>query len=309
MIMADTWRLARKRSALQTRAHVIQAIREYFISGGYLEVDTPLLIPAPAPEAHIDAVPASAGFLHTSPELCMKRLVAAGYDRIFQICHCWRAGERGRLHHPEFTMLEWYRTGADYLSLMVECEALFRHILGRIAMAETFTCHGREIRLSGTWERLSVREAFQRFAGVSMEESLANDMFDELMVERIEPFLGWDRPVFLHDYPAARAALARIKNDDATVAERFELYICGIELANAFSELTDPLEQRARFVSQIAQRGAAGHPTYPLPDKFLAALAEMPPVAGIALGIDRLVMLLRNASCIDEVVAFPPEEL
>jgi lysyl-tRNA synthetase class 2 len=129
------------------------------------------------------------------------------------------------------------------------------------------------------------------------------------MVERIEPFLGWDRPVFLHDYPAARAALARIKNDDATVAERFELYICGIELANAFSELTDPLEQRARFESEIAERAAAGHPIYPLPDKFLAALAEMPPVAGIALGIDRLVMLLRNASGIDEVVAFPPEEL
>ncbi len=272
-------------------------------------MDTPLLIPAPAPESHIDAIPAGQWFLHTSPELCMKRLLAAGYERIFQICRCWRADERGVRHLPEFTMLEWYRTEADYRDLMRDCEELVRSVA--VAMGHGTTIRYREavIDLASEWERLSVREAFGRYTDSSMGEALANDTFDLLMVEKIEPRLGIRRPTFLYDYPAERSALARLSPSDPTVAERFELYVNGLELANAFSELTDPAEQRQRFESEAADRAERQRTVYPLPEPFLNELATMPTAAGIALGIDRLVMVLLDAATIDEVVAFIPEEL
>jgi lysyl-tRNA synthetase class 2 len=303
------WNLARRKTNLRGRAIILQAIRTFFTNEGYLEVDTPLLIPAPAPESHIDAIPAGPWFLHTSPELCMKRLLAAGYERIFQICRCWRADERGMRHLPEFTMLEWYRAEADYLDLMRDCEELVRSVA--VAMGHGMTIRYRDavIDLASEWERLTVREAFLRYTANSMEEALANDTFDLLMVEAIEPHLGSRRPTFLYDYPAQHSALARLSASDPAVAERFELYIGGLELANAFSELTDPVEQRQRFVCAAADRANRKRTAYPLPEPFLNELAALPPAAGIALGIDRLVMVLLDAATIDEVVSFTPEEL
>ncbi|ACH39067.1 translation elongation factor P-lysine lysyltransferase [Citrifermentans bemidjiense Bem] len=300
-----SWPLARRRQALVERGAIFSRIREFFQEKGYLEVETPFRIPAPAPEAQIDAIPASGWFLQTSPELCMKRMLAAGYQRIFQICRCWRDGERGARHLSEFTMLEWYRSEADYLVLMEETEALVQHA----AATGSISYRGQQIELSGKWERITVANAFLRYAGTSMWPALAEGTFDEIMVELIEPNLGLARPTFIYDYPASCSALARLKPSDPTVAERFELYIGGLEIANAFSELIDPVEQRARFVAEAAERAAQGKTGYPMPEKFLSALDEMPEAAGIALGLDRLVMVLLDAEIIDEVVAFTTEEL
>jgi lysyl-tRNA synthetase class 2 len=301
--------LTGRKRALLTRASIFQAVRQFFIGEGYLEIDTPFRIPAPAPELHIDAVASDDWFLHTSPELCMKRMLSAGYDRIFQICRCWRDGERGAKHLPEFVMLEWYRSGINYLDLMAECENLIKFVAAAVNKAETLRFSGREIDLSGVWERLSVRDAFRNYAGMTMEDALSREIFDEVMVEQIEPQLGNGKPTFLYDYPAEFGALARLKKTDSSIAERFELYIGGLELANAFSELTDPVEQRRRFIGEAAARALLQRKTYPLPENFLAELAAMPSAAGIALGLDRLVMVFLNASCIDETVAFTPEEL
>jgi lysyl-tRNA synthetase class 2 len=294
---------------LSVRAAIINEIRRFFAGRNYLEVETPLRIPAPAPESHIDAVPSGSWFLHTSPELCMKRLLASGFDRIFQICRCWRDGERGSLHLPEFTMLEWYGTDRNYTDLMDECEALVAGIALVTGAMETIEFRGQTVRLNGPWERITVREAFRRYSSVSMENALKSDMFDEIMVTDIEPRLGVSEPTFICDYPAERSALARLKPCDPTVAERFELYIGGLELANAFTELIDADEQRQRFHREESYRRSLGKPPYPVPEKFLADLSATPPSAGIALGIDRLVMLFTDAASIDEVVAFTPEEL
>lgn len=307
--MNYSWPLARRRPALTARARIITAIRSFFIDGGYLEVETPLRIPAPAPESHIDALPSLDWFLQTSPELCMKRMLAAGYPRIFQISRCWREGDRGSLHLPEFTMLEWYRAESDYVHLMEECEALVRFAAKTAGFGETISWRGERVDLAEPWERITVREAFLRYGGMTMEEALKRDCFDEVMVERIEPRLGIGRPTFIHDYPACRGALARLKPDDPTVAERFELYIAELEIANAFTELTDPAEQRERFQAEREYRRGMGSRDYPLPEKFLEELSAMPPSAGIALGVDRLVMALLGVETIDEVVAFTPEEL
>ncbi|HBG06876.1 MAG TPA: EF-P lysine aminoacylase GenX, partial [Geobacter sp.] len=276
-----------------------------FQEKGYLEVETPFRIPAPAPEAHIDAVASAGWFLQTSPELCMKRMLAAGYQRIFQICRCWRDGERGVRHLSEFTMLEWYRAGADYRHLMEETEALVQ----AAAALPRIGYRGLTIDLALPWERVTVAEAFRLYAGTSVSEALGAGSFDQIMVEQIEPRLGLTRPTFIYDYPPCCAALARLKKDDPTVAERFELYIGGLEIANAFSELTDPAEQRIRFEAAAAERASSGKAPYPVAEKFLAALGAMPDSAGIALGLDRLVMVLLDAESIDEVVAFTTEEL
>ena len=306
--MTLNWGLSRKRNALTARARIIREIRRYFDEEGYLEVETPLRIPAPAPESHIDAIPSSDWFLHTSPELSMKRLLAAGYGPVFQICHCWREGERGRLHLPEFTMIEWYRTDAGYLRLMDECESLIGSVAAALGLGEKIVYQGIEINLRGRWERITVAQAFSRYTRISMDEALQRGLFDELMAQEIEPKLGISAPVFIHDYPASRGALARLKPDDPSVAERFELYMGGIELANAFAELTDPSEQRYRFIQEQQNRRALGKGIYPMPEKFLDELPRMPQSCGIAMGLDRLVMLLLDAPSIDEVVAFTPEE-
>jgi len=239
----------------------------------------------------------------------MKRLLAEGFPRIFQICKCFRQGERGNLHLPEMTLLEWYRTDSNYFDMMNECEALIGEVARQINSKNTISYRRNEIDLTPPWRKISVSEAFNRFASISMETALQKDQFDVIMVEEIEPRLEKARPVFLYDYPASRAALARLKPEDSRYAERFELYIGGLEICNAFSELTDPVEQRARFEREQDYRRGSGKTVYPIPAKFLAALESISAAAGNALGIDRLVMLFTDAEKIDQVVAFTPEEL
>ncbi|PLY07713.1 MAG: EF-P lysine aminoacylase GenX [Desulfuromonas sp.] len=298
------WAIARKRELLEQRARIVQTIRAFFVEQGFLEVETPQRIPANAPELHIDPLPSGSWWLQTSPELAMKRLLAAGYGDIFQLCRVWRAGERGARHLPEFTLLEWYRDARDYTALMDDCEAL----LSTLIPAARVSWQGEEIDLTRSWPRLSVDEAFARYASCSMDEALSTGRFDVVMSLEIEPRLG-NGPVFLCDYPLECGALARRKPGDETRVERFELYLGGLELANAFSELCDPDEQRRRFESERALREADGKPGTPLPEPFLKELSGLQSAAGIALGVDRLVMLLTDAPCIDEVVCFPPELL
>ena len=294
---------------LQRRARIIHAIRSFFVDSDYLEVETPIRIPAPAPEAHINAVATGDWYLQTSPELCMKRLLAAGFPRIFQICKCFRHKERGSRHLPELTMLEWYKTGCDYMDLMNECEDLIRSVARQLKVNTTISFQDRPIRIDDAWTRMQVATAFQRYASKTMEKALAEDCFDEIMVTEIEPNLGFPTPLFLYDYPAVHGALARLKPRDDSLAERFELYIGGLELCNGFSELNDPEEQQARFEAEQRLRTSFGYPVYPMPQKFLAALKDMPDACGNALGIDRMVMLFCDAAEIDDVVTFTPEEL
>ncbi len=307
--MAKNWSLARRKKALQQRANILRAIREFFAARDFLEVETPHRIPAPAPESHIEAVPSGSWFLHTSPELCMKRMLSAGYEKVFQICRCWREKERGRQHIPEFTLLEWYHSGIDYRMLMEECEAMIQTVSIAVGLGEKVFFRKGVINLNGPWERISVREAFRKYGQTSMEEELKKGRFDETLVQDIEPRLGLKKPTFIYDYPVQQAALARLKPGDETVAERFELYIGGLELANGFSELVDPEEQRRRFEKENEIRRQMGKPIYPMPETFLEDLKEMPTSAGMALGVDRLVMFFLDAPSIDEVVAFTPEEL
>ena len=302
-------RQTRIRENLQIRARVIQSIRAYFTDNGYLEVETPNRIPAPAPEAHIDAQPSGSWFLHTSPELCMKRLLAAGYERIFQICKCYRRNERGRRHLPEMTLLEWYAAGTDYRQMMTDCEDLIRHIARQTGSGERIVYRGAEIDLTPPWDRLTVEDAFARYASLPLAAALDQNRFDQILALEIEDRLGRSRPLFLHDYPAACGALARRKKGDRRLVERFELYIAGLELCNAFGELIDPAEQKLRFEWEQNRRRYAGKSTYPMPSRFLEAMKFMPEAAGNALGVDRLVMLFADTDSIDEVVAFAPDEL
>jgi lysyl-tRNA synthetase class 2 len=302
-------RIYRNKKNLHTRARVLQAVRMFFEKNGFLEVDTPIRIPAPAPEQYIEPVVSDGWTLQTSPELCMKRLLAAGHSRIYQICKCFRGRERGGRHLPEFTMLEWYCADIEYNDFMDQCETLIRFTAAFCAGSEILAYDGNRVDLSVPWQRISVPEAFRRWGSISLEKALSTDRFDQVMVTDIEPNLGFEKPVFLYDYPAGRAALARLSPTDPQLAQRFELYICGIELCNAFMELTDPKEQRRRFEAEQQEMRAGGKPVFPMPEPFLAALGSMPDAGGNALGLDRLVMLLTGATDIDDVVAFTPEEL
>jgi elongation factor P--(R)-beta-lysine ligase len=293
--------LSAKRFCLEFRCRIIRAIRSFFEAEGFLEVETPLLTRAPAPEPHITPVPAAGGsFLITSPELHMKRLLAAGYEKIFQITRAFRGGERGRLHHPEFAILEWYRSGADYKDLQEDCQKLVRSVCKTAG-------NPRGLDPGNPWERYTVQEAFARFARWEPGPSTPQTQFDMDLVEKVEPNLGFPRPCILEDYPASQAALARLKPGNPQVAERFELYWAGIELANGFSELTDPAEQRSRFQDVLNGRRKLGLTAGPLPEEFLESLPHLAPCAGIAFGVDRFVMLLAGASSLDAVTAFTPE--
>jgi lysyl-tRNA synthetase class 2 len=239
----------------------------------------------------------------------MKRLMAEGYEKIFQICRCWRDKERGSQHLPEFTLLEWYQAGADYRSLMEECVGLIQFVTTAIGLGQKFFFRDHEIDLSSPWEEITVQEAFRCYSQISMTEALSRNLFDEVMVRDIEPKLGVKKPTFIYDYPAERGALARLKPEDPNVAERFEFYMGGVELANGFSELVHSDEQRRRFLHENENRQSMGKFVYSMPEKFLAVLDRMPSSAGIALGVDRLAMVLLNVEAIDEVVTFTPEEL
>ena len=187
---------------LWLRAVSIQAIRKFFIAQGYLELETPNLIPAPAPEFHIDAISAERSFLHTSPELCMKRLLSYGHSRIFQICKCYREGERGKIHLPEFTMLEWYRTGADYREIMDECEAMIVYVAEQMGYGEAIEYQGEKILLNRPWQRVALKSLFDMYSPKSVKEAVESDDFDEIIVNKIEPQIKGSRPIFIYDYPS-----------------------------------------------------------------------------------------------------------
>jgi len=317
---------------LRRRAELTASARAFFTSRGYMEVETPYAVPVPGEEVHLRPFATRREYpdgrteplwLHTSPEFAMKRLLVGGSGPIFQLARVWRNGEGGALHAPEFTMLEWYRPGADMDGLIEETTALLHHV----SPAE-FHYRGVTTSLARS-ERLTVAEAFERYVGADVlgteGDALAlagqagtglranetwEDLFFRLLLERIEPHLGRAHPTFLTHWPAAQAALARRDPADPRVAERFELFVCGIELANAFVELTDPVEQRERFIADRARRHELYGSDWELDEDFLAALAEgMPPCSGIALGFDRLAMIACGADRISDVLWLPPADL
>ena len=301
-----------KTDALWLRANVIKATRDFFWERGFLEVETPLLIPANAPEEYINPINALPSWqLQTSPEICMKRLLCNGHKKLFQISHCWRSNERGSRHLSEFTMLEWYRARCDYKTLMVDCEELLQYIVKTCLPDKgCFTYNSAKIDPFTPWKRITVQEAFLYFGKVDVWDCLEKGLYEEILTSIIEPALAeFKSPIILMDYPTELAALARTKPDNSELAERFELYLGGLELANGFSELNDPLEQRDRFEEANRVRRNTGQTELPLPEPFLNTLATMPASAGIALGVDRLVMLAAGVDTIDEIVAFTPEDL
>lgn len=329
---------ANRKAGIEARAAIRRAVRSWFEGQGFLEVETPARVPSPGQEVHLEAIPAGDGrYLITSPEYHMKRLVAAGLPRIVQICRCWRADERGSHHEPEFTMIEWYRAGASLEEIARDCEALVEvaaRAAGRWPALDVPAGRGREGKLErlaveAPFERLTVREALARSAGICLrgDESVAelrvlanragcnmgstatwDDIFFQIFLDRVEPRLGRDRPTFVFDWPLPLAALARCKPGDPLTVERFELYAGGLELANAFGELCDPVEQRARFVAEAERRRRQGRAVYPIDEKLLAALSDMPPTCGVAMGFDRLVMLVTGAESIHDVMAFADDE-
>ena len=305
----DSSRFSRLKHNLKLRALVLDAIRDFFSSEGFLEVETPLYVKTVAPEQHISPFTVDDCFLSTSPELHMKRLLAAGYTKIFQICHCFRKNERGQLHNPEFTMLEWYRVGADYMRIIEDTEKLLLAIAKKLHSGSTIRYQGIEINLGRPWHRVTVREAFLDSAGWDPFEQHDPERFDIDLVEKVMPNFLRNRPTVLLDYPAAMASLSRLKPGNPEVAERAEVFIGGLEIANAYSELTDAAEQEQRFKLEIEIMKMEGKEEFTLPRKFLDALPALPECGGNALGIDRLVMLFCDASSIDEVIAFPWEEV
>ena len=317
-------RLAAKLPALRRRARLNQAVRAFFAARGYLEVETDYAVRTPGEEVHLrpfrtERVGAYGEcetlWLHTSPEFSMKKLLASGSGPIFQLARVWRNEEGSARHSHEFTMLEWYRPGASMSGLMDETEALLRSTLPPVVTCQGITCDLREC------DRITVAEAFARWVGADVlgtaddAEALAaqantrvrdgecwEDLFFRLLLERVEPELGQKRPTFLTHWPVTQAALARKCPDDPRVAERFELYVCGLELANAFAELTDSVEQRARFEVDRARRHALyGGPDWEIDHDLLRLLPDMPDCAGIALGFDRLAMLASGADAISGV--------
>ncbi len=308
-MMDKRWSENEMHRRLEIRSLVIQAIRDFFTLNHYLEVDTPIRSPNIIPEAHIDPVTTEEFYLQASPELCMKRLLSKGFNKIFQICKCFRKNERGSHHLPELTMLEWYTKDNTYLDLMDQCRELIKFIAARLDLEDQIKYQDKIIDLDQQWQTITVKQAFEIFADKSLEKALKDNSFDEIVSFQIEPFLGNKTPAFLCDYPASLASLSKLKPENPEYAQRFEFYIAGIELANGFTELIDPVEQKLRFEKENHIRLLKNMQPVPMPDKFLKDLENMPECAGIALGIDRLVMLFCNTASIDEVVAFTPELL
>jgi elongation factor P--(R)-beta-lysine ligase len=330
---------ADRRPLLLARARITAALRAFFAANDFVEVETGALQVSPGNETHLHAFATallapdgavSPRYLRTSPEFACKKLLAAGERRIVEFARVYRNRERGALHAPEFTLVEWYRAGEPYTALMADCAAILR-VAAQAAGTRQFSFRGRSSDPFAEPERLSVAQAFARFSGIDLlatvaqgqghRESLAAaaraagiriaaddswaDIFSRVLVERIEPKLGSGRPTILDQYPAGQAALARTSPADPRVAERFELYVCGIELANGFAELTDAAEQRRRLECEMAEKERRYGERYPLDEDFLTALAHMPDACGIALGLDRLVMLATGAGRIDQVLWAP----
>jgi lysyl-tRNA synthetase class 2 len=336
------WRpdvLADRRPFLDARGRIVAAIRCHFAEAGFVEVETPILQRSPGNEVHLSAfateriAPDGARdglYLHTSPEFACKKLVAGGVPRLFTLGRVFRNGERSRLHHPEFTMLEWYRADEPYEVLIEDCAALLK-VAAAAAGTDMLRFDGLSVDPATAVERITVADACLRFgidvagtladpdrpdrealaamaraAGVRVAEDDAwSDVFTRILVEKVEPSLGRGRASALTEYPAPEAALARRKPGDARVAERFELFACGVELANAFGELTDADEQRRRFEADMDEKQRRYGERYPIDEDLLAAVAAMPPTSGIALGLDRLVMLATDARRIEDVLWAP----
>ena len=330
---------ADRRPFLAVRGRIKAALRRFFADNGFTEVEAAVLQRSPGNEAHLHAFATeiltpggekSPLFLHTSPEFACKKLLAAGERRIVDFARVFRNRERGALHHPEFTLLEWYRAEEPYEALMQDCASLLR-LAAESAGASALTFRGRTADPFAEPERVTVAEAFARFAGVDLLASVSADatdcealaaaargqgvrvadddtwadVFSRVLTEKIEPNLGLGRPTVLYEYPVAEAALARPCPRDPRVAERFELYACGVELANAFGELTDPAEQRRRFEAEMQEKQRVYGERYPVDEDFLNALAAMPEASGCALGFDRLVMLATGAPRIEQVIWTP----
>lgn len=329
---------ADRRPFLTARARILARIRAWFAEQGFIEVDCGALQVSPGNEAHLHAFEASlinpdgsseARYLHTSPEFACKKLLAAGETRIFSMVHCFRNRERTPLHAPEFTMLEWYRAGEPYERIIADTVEMLK--LAARETGHALSWRGKAADPLGEAEFLSVAEAFARYAGIDLLATLSDrgadraalaaqaqaqgvnfatddfwsDIFSRILVERVEPRLGQGRPTVLFEYPAVEAALARVSPRDPRIAERFELYAAGVELANGFGELTDPVEQRRRFEADMALKQKLYGERYPIDEAFLAALEHMPEASGVALGLDRLVMLATGATRIDQVIWTP----
>ncbi|PKA39090.1 EF-P lysine aminoacylase GenX [Rhizobium sullae] len=334
---------ADRRPFLIGRNAIQGALRGYFAREDFIEVDTATLQVSPGNEAHLHAFATEAlttdgqatpFYLHTSPEFACKKLLSAGEQRIACFAHVYRNRERGPLHHPEFTMLEWYRAGESYETLMMDCVRLLA-LAAETIKTPKLTYQGAETDPFAGPERINVAEAFERYGGIDLLASIAADgstdreylaselrrngirvsaddgwadLFSRALVEKIEPHLGFGRVTILDEYPVSEAALARPSARDPRVAERFELYACGVELANGFGELTNAAEQRRRFEIEMAEKARIYGERYPLDEDFLDALSIMPEASGIALGFDRLVMLATGASRIDQVLWTPVAE-
>ncbi len=328
------------RQKMAQRSLIIKAIRDFFWEQDFLEVETPQLVSLPSMEPYLEVFETTLldeqqnsyrAFLTSSPEFSLKKLLAAGYENIFQICKSYRNQEGwSSRHNPEFTIIEWYRTHADYTQIMADCENLFRFIAQRLGQTELHF-RGQLIDITGPWERLTMTEAFARFADIDVETMLHpkkllakasekgyaidqnttwEQAFDQIFLNEIEPKLGQGKPTILYEYPAEMAALSRRKASDSRFAERFEFYVAGLELGNAFSELTDADEQLRRLQADRKEKERLGRTLFDIDQDFIAALRSgLPPCAGIAVGVDRLVMLFLDAKTIQETLFFPATEM
>ena len=328
--MSEFERVSGRRAALELRSDLLAKTRGFFRERSFVEIEAPVWVRTPGLEVHIKAVEAGDGYLTTSPEFALKRLLCGGMKQVFSLGSCFRADERGANHSVEFSMLEWYRANAKLGAIEADTEALVQALVD--PRRSGFITRGTvAIDCRTPWPRLTVRNLFADHAGIALRgdesdiEFLAaakraghdvgtatrfDDVFYSIWLDHIEPALPADRPSFVCDWPSRLAALAKPKTDDPACVERFELYIGGIELANAFGELTDAAEQRRRFEAEQRERAERDLAVYPIDEKFLAALEEgMPPSAGIALGFDRLVMLIAEAETIGDVQAFANGEI
>ncbi len=297
--------LLRKRVALELRSRMLSSVRLWLEGAGFLAVETPVRLFAPALEDYIEAEPSGEAWLRTSPELHMKRLLAAGYEQIYQIGPCFRKDEKGTRHLPEFTMLEWYRLRGNWRDIQHDTEALLRQVLQDCLGNTSCTFRGKQIDFAADWEEITVDDAFQKYAGRSLDACLAEGCFEQVLVEQIEPRLGLERPTFLSEYPLACSGLSQPISGRPNRVERWELYICGLELGNACTELVNAQQQELRFEACAQLRKDEGRPVYPVDQPFMNALwMGLPGAAGIAIGLDRLAMILNNCNSISEVVPF-----